>query len=511
MADTEYIKSINDKPVCDEEARAKIEDVAAKAVQADWNENDPESPAYVKNRIGGYTTQHTDEVVLEEMTTPGDGTYWSNATFLFPIVEGGVYTVTIDGVTYTETAQEFAGGAWGIGNPDLWNDDEYDGESTPFAVGRYTGSGSGYIRVEPRDTVHTVSVTGTLAIDTKLDEKWVPDTIARAKELVCKHGYKVLSKTEYKITLSDVGESKVKATPDYVGLTRVGALESLFDIAAKEGGSTYFSCTELLEEISRGSGNVDETEVRQNAKPSLVGIGVYAKDGTLLDYDEGLRVTSDYTDYDATLIRGYIIPTNLLGLNTFQARKIINYIAGDNITIGRDGTISTTGLATTAELEEVSTTLEETTATADNARLLVSRKPTCVKYNPTEHYMYYNSQEPNALSGTAVQVAYLLKYTCADEKERPFIITDVSNTGELEARCPVEDGVITLRGKFKTLLDKTIELTETLEPYGTTYTAGEGITISGEGVVSAKRTVEEWTFTLDSGDTVKKKVVLSND
>lgn len=63
------IKKINGNTLCDDVARATAEEAKAAAAQADWGENDPESPAYVKNRIGGYKRNEAERLVEYDETT----------------------------------------------------------------------------------------------------------------------------------------------------------------------------------------------------------------------------------------------------------------------------------------------------------------------------------------------------------------------------------------------------------------------------------------------------------
>lgn len=64
------IKKINGNTLCDEVARAAAEEAKAAAdVQADWGENDPESPAHIKNRIGGYKRSEAERLVEYDETT----------------------------------------------------------------------------------------------------------------------------------------------------------------------------------------------------------------------------------------------------------------------------------------------------------------------------------------------------------------------------------------------------------------------------------------------------------
>lgn len=71
------IKKINGNTLCDDVARdaagaaktAADEAMAKAAVQPDWNEGDPTSPAYIKNRIGGYKRSEEERRVVYDETT----------------------------------------------------------------------------------------------------------------------------------------------------------------------------------------------------------------------------------------------------------------------------------------------------------------------------------------------------------------------------------------------------------------------------------------------------------
>lgn len=91
---------------------------------------------------------------------------------------------------------------------------------------------------------------------------------------------------------------------------------------------------------------------------------------------------------------------------------------------------------------------------------------------------------------------------------------NITNIDKIDVNAVVSGGSTLTVSDKQLLLDG--------EPVAPTYTAGDGIAIE-DGVITAdtdvlakkedipERTIEEWTFTLDSGETVTKKVVLSND
>ena len=75
--------------------------VGSGSVQADWNQNDPSAPDYVKNRP--FWTDDPVETVFF------DGTIESDADLEFELTNGQEYTVVLDGVEYILTASELDG------------------------------------------------------------------------------------------------------------------------------------------------------------------------------------------------------------------------------------------------------------------------------------------------------------------------------------------------------------------------------------------------------------------
>lgn len=97
-----------------EDATAKYDEltelVNTKAVQADWNVNDPEDPAYIKNRPF-YEVAPEENIVIFEGTIPAEDleynesynppyNSWVEYEFKEGLMENHSYTVVIDGVTY---------------------------------------------------------------------------------------------------------------------------------------------------------------------------------------------------------------------------------------------------------------------------------------------------------------------------------------------------------------------------------------------------------------------------
>lgn len=102
------IKKINGNTLCDDVARdaagaaktAADKALAKATVQPDWNESDPTSPAYIKNRIGGYKRSEEERrvVITEDMPEV--------------TIDGSVYKRFSDTLVYSAC---YIGARWTIG------------------------------------------------------------------------------------------------------------------------------------------------------------------------------------------------------------------------------------------------------------------------------------------------------------------------------------------------------------------------------------------------------------
>lgn len=159
------------------------------AARSDWNQNDETAPDYVKNRTH-YYSEHVLGAFLDEqsLTTIVPDGYPCAAVSLFDIknyVSGvdpdTIMVVNFDGVKYE--CRSFESGALYYGNVtivgaepivDLPNNEPFLVEINGSAINMYTSEAGTY-------TVSIIYVNKELV---QLDEKYIPDTIARTDDIV---------------------------------------------------------------------------------------------------------------------------------------------------------------------------------------------------------------------------------------------------------------------------------------------------------------------------------------
>lgn len=146
-------------------------------VQPDWNQNDPTAADYVKNRThyeGMTTVVFADNVTVET----ADGRESENPFTMDEIVEGQTYTITWDGTAYECVAYIAEGpNTPSLGNGELAGVSGGNGE--PFFITVFEGA----TLVFANTGTHTVSISAVQEGIAKIDEKFIPDTIARKSDL----------------------------------------------------------------------------------------------------------------------------------------------------------------------------------------------------------------------------------------------------------------------------------------------------------------------------------------
>lgn len=181
-----------------EDATTKHDELVAyvdeKAVPADWNVNDETSPAYIKNRPfyetpgetvisektfqdSDYTTaDHTDGGYMYKVQVPFERTHGYDEAWESPdALEQELFNVVVDGVEYTN-----------LNYTHVYSNFGYIGANSPkpdsgysFSVATpYGGSGVWEI-IFATSGEHTIKVTTAGGELKQLDEKFIPDTIAR--------------------------------------------------------------------------------------------------------------------------------------------------------------------------------------------------------------------------------------------------------------------------------------------------------------------------------------------
>ena len=146
----------------------------------DWNQNDETKPDYVKNRPF-YTGDPVETVLVEESTvsfsfSESEGAYLAQHPTTFSATVGEIYKVYWDGSAYectcvanSESTLLF------IGNLSIMGMGSDTGE--PFIIGVFNGEG---INIATTDTSasHTFSISRFVTEVVKIDEKYLPDTVA---------------------------------------------------------------------------------------------------------------------------------------------------------------------------------------------------------------------------------------------------------------------------------------------------------------------------------------------
>lgn len=149
--------------------------------QPDWNQNDSTQPDYVKNRPF-YTGNPVETVLVEESTVTfaeSDGLYMAQFESTFSATVGETYKVSWDGAAYECTCVSF-NGEHAIGNLSIVSAGSDTGE--PFIIGIRNGVA---IQIVTADTSasHTFSISGFVPEVVKIDEKYLPDTVATKSEV----------------------------------------------------------------------------------------------------------------------------------------------------------------------------------------------------------------------------------------------------------------------------------------------------------------------------------------
>jgi hypothetical protein len=185
--ETSSIKQLDEKFIPDTIARvaevdAKLTDAIAAIPQADWNQNDPEAADYVKNRTHYEDIQDVEyllkDIPMSSMTSGAMGSAniaYPNGTA--PTFESGkTYTLSFNGKTYTAVADSNSLQFNSISHPINNGANTFTVQlnaSQVVIVGAYD------VNFDWENSGLTMSVySGTIDIK-QLDEKFIPDTIAR--------------------------------------------------------------------------------------------------------------------------------------------------------------------------------------------------------------------------------------------------------------------------------------------------------------------------------------------
>ena len=149
-------------------------------VQPDWNQNDDTQPDYVKNRP--FYTETVETVLVEEITVSFSelsGIYNGKFSSTFSPTIGETYKVSWDGTVY-ECTCVYMGEAYAIGNLSIAGAGSDTGE--PFVM-IVPGSGEIMIGSTEASDSHTISISGRTIQVVKIDEKYLPETVATKSEV----------------------------------------------------------------------------------------------------------------------------------------------------------------------------------------------------------------------------------------------------------------------------------------------------------------------------------------
>ena len=147
-------------------------------VQPDWNQNDDTKPDYVKNRP--FYTDSVETVLFEESTVSfaeNSGLYVAQVQSTFEVTVGEAYKVSWDGDSYQCTCVDF-NGDYAIGNLSIVGLGSDTGEPFLILLGEEK-----IIATKDASASHTFSISETVVIVVKIDEKYLPDTVATQSDV----------------------------------------------------------------------------------------------------------------------------------------------------------------------------------------------------------------------------------------------------------------------------------------------------------------------------------------
>ena len=152
-------------------------------VRSDWNVNDETSLSYVKNRPF-YTRDPVETILVEESTVSfadAGGVYVAEFPSTFSATVGEIYKVYWDGAAYERTCVAVSGSSFlFIGNLSIIGMGPDTGE--PFIIGVSNGKGT-QIATTDTSSSHTISIIGFVQEVVKIDEKYLPNTVATKSDV----------------------------------------------------------------------------------------------------------------------------------------------------------------------------------------------------------------------------------------------------------------------------------------------------------------------------------------
>lgn len=316
-------------------------------VQSDWNQNDPTAKDYVKNRPF-YTGDSVEAVLVEERTVPfaekGD-LYGVEFPSTFEATVGENYKISWDGTVYECTCVDFNGSNI-IGNISIAGFGSDTGE--PFVMQVVNGDG---IIIVTADTSasHTFSISRLVTEVVKIDEKYLPDTVAAN-----------IAEAQTTADNAQTTATSAKNAVDEIlstGLTFIGSKGNSVFIGTDSDGQAYIGNEHSTRVYPGGvdtllvpaglsfrSYDYSNTLINQVIL-SVSGI----KDKPYLYLDKGtIRVKSEPKEGNEVATKSYVDATALPPVTTEDNGKILKVMDGAwAIDIPSDGTDISLGLTST--------------------------------------------------------------------------------------------------------------------------------------------------------------------
>lgn len=203
-----------------------------KAEEPDWNQNDPKSPNYIRNRP--FYSEIKPAKILNG-TFDFTENYGVYATQLptFDIVVGKSYTVIWDGVPYQIDGKDFSGDVL-LGNLFMMTGDINDDTGEPFLFVR--GNDSNLVGTLDASSKHSISIIADFEYNHTIDQKYL-DTDFPVDLTMDKNGEWTSSKSQIEIDLAVRQGKRVYAK---VWGNSKDAYELLPLVTAPLGGSQDF-------------------------------------------------------------------------------------------------------------------------------------------------------------------------------------------------------------------------------------------------------------------------------
>lgn len=160
--------------------------VAAVDVQPDWNQNDTAADSFVKNRTHYDAT--TQIILLNNQSideyfilSTEFSLYATNIGSDITLIENNRYIVYWDSVAYDTVCNITAtGNKLYIGNSNYVSMSSVNDDSTPFSIIKFLDTGTVQIITKSNES-HTISIIEVNGEIHQLDEKYIPDSIARTE------------------------------------------------------------------------------------------------------------------------------------------------------------------------------------------------------------------------------------------------------------------------------------------------------------------------------------------